>query len=559
MAAEGAQGVRPTRLVQAHPRLEARRAVISGEGERGLLEELQGVAAAVPGPAVVRLPLQERAEVEEGLPIPTIGEGDAALLEGPLVAEAPRPAGPRRGLRIGERRRSVEPSEPAQRVFSGARQEEAHDRREHAEGPIEGARPRRAAVSGGARIGRGQGRSERGGADGTRVKSAGAHHRGCRGHLVMVQQEMSSEGSMSRSAVSGAVPVAPSAAPLGLGLALVVALSATLAGCAPDNEIIKLEADDLFYQLEAGKVDVLLMVDNSGSMAPYQRKLSTNFDLFLTYFIEGNVDYHIGVVTSSVVAPVYVQGSGCSQTEVDAVPPAGELVNGTYITPSTDDGDALFQELVSVGTCGSGYEMGLESAYLALTEPNLSGPNEGFLRDDAYLSVIFVTDEQDSSPLTVNGYINAFRDVKGQRNRDVFNASALAVTDIDECSTQQVNSGAKEGSRYVDVAEQTDGVLGSICSDDFGDIVTELSLASSRLTDTFYLSHLPDPETLVVAVDGEDIDCESGDWRYERGEKNGEDVGMIVFERAKMPPPQSRISVGYDFGTGDASAFCKGK
>lgn len=331
------------------------------------------------------------------------------------------------------------------------------------------------------------------------------------------------------------------------------------AACAPDNEIIKLEADDLFYQLEAGKVDVLLMVDNSGSMAPYQEKLSTNFDLFLTYFIEGNVDYHIGVVTSSVVAPVYVSGMSCTEAEVNAVPPGGELVEGTYITPSTEDGDALFQELVSVGTCGSGYEMGLESAYLALTEPNLSGPNEGFLRDDAYLSVIFVTDEQDTSPLTVNGYINAFREVKGQRNRDVFNASALAVMDIEECSSQQVRSGAKEGSRYVDVAEQTGGVLGSICSDDFGDIVTELSLASSRLTDTFYMSHLPDPKTLVVSVDGEDIDCEEEIWHYELGEQNGAEVGLIIFERSAMPPPQSRISVAYDYGTGDPSAFCKGK
>ena len=41
----------------------------------------------------------------------------------------------------------------------------------------------------------------------------------------------------------------------------------------------------MFYQVEAGEVDVLLVVDNS-TMAPYQDKLSPNFETFLTYFIE---------------------------------------------------------------------------------------------------------------------------------------------------------------------------------------------------------------------------------------------------------------------------------
>ena len=321
---------------------------------------------------------------------------------------------------------------------------------------------------------------------------------------------------------------------------------------------LKLSAgDDVFYQLEAGEVDVLLVIDNSCSMQPYQEELSTNFDAFLTYFIEGDVDYQIGVVTTSVIDPVAVAGTECTQTVVDAIPDAGYLLDGTFITPEDEDGADIFSDWVNVGICGAGYEMGLEAAYQALTEPIVDGPNAGFLREDAYLSIIFVSDEEDSSPKGVNDYINAFRDVKGQRSRDIFNASSLVVDAVSDCSQDQQYSGATRGGRYLDVAEQTGGVIGNICADDFNDIVTELSLASSRLTDTFYLSQLPQASSLVVGIDGEEIPCDEGRYSYELGLLEGRDTGMIIFERSQMPPPQSKITVRYDLGTGDPDSFCE--
>ena len=334
---------------------------------------------------------------------------------------------------------------------------------------------------------------------------------------------------------------------------------AALAGaCTPDQTIIKLEGDDVFFQNDAGEVDVLVVVDNSGSMQPYQELLSQNFDQFLTYFIEGNVDYHIGVVTTTINRPEGFLGAGCSQDEVDAIPDGGQLVRTAWITPNTDDGDALFQDLVSVGTCGAGYEMGIESAYRAVTEPMVNGANEGFLREDAYLSIIFVSDEEDASPQPVNDYINAFRDVKGQRARDVFNASALVVTSLDECDRRQVESGASPGTRYLDLAEQTGGVTGNICADDFGVIVEELSLTSSRLTEVFFLSDDPDPSTIEVGVEEEIIPCDAGVWTFARADDDGVDRPAIVFDRGNLPPPNSKITIQYSYGGGDPAGFCEG-
>lgn len=325
-----------------------------------------------------------------------------------------------------------------------------------------------------------------------------------------------------------------------------------LAGCIEQSFVVR-DGDDTFYQLEAGKVDVLLAVDNSCSMAPYQEELASNFDEFLTFFIEGNVEYQIGVVTTSVAEPEPVAQNGCTQADVNAIPSAGELVGGTWITPETPNAADAFGQAVRVGICGSGYEMGIESAYRAVTEPLASQVNAGFIRDDAYLSIIFVSDEQDASPLPVNQYINAFEQVKGQRNRDIFNASALVVADPADCGA---NSGSSAGTRYLDVAAQTGGVIGDICADDFASIVTELSLASSRLEDTFYLEETPDASTLIVGVNSEEVPCDSGRYTYELVEVDGEPRGAIVFDRAQMPPPQSKITAVYDFGDGDPADWC---
>ncbi len=308
-----------------------------------------------------------------------------------------------------------------------------------------------------------------------------------------------------------------------------------LTACTQDYEYIEWDVVDIFYQNPTDSVDILMVIDNSYSMEPYQTELGTNFSHFLTYFIEADVDYQIAAVTTDVT-----------------VDTAGQI-RGDIISPATQNPEDAFSDLVNVGVDGTGFEMGLQSAYEALTEPNVSTANAGFLREDATLSLIFVSDEEDSSPLPVNDYINAFRDVKGQRSRDVFNASALVVVEegmgCDRDSTQ--------GDRYVDVAEQTGGVLGDICSDDFASIVTDLSLNTSRLRDTFHLSVAPDVSTLEVRVNDEVVECDHGSWTYDQVEDEyGELQPSIVFERTQMPPSNSQLAVRYYEGSGDSANFC---
>ena len=322
------------------------------------------------------------------------------------------------------------------------------------------------------------------------------------------------------------------------------------AACS-DYDLIKRDVGDVFYQLEAGEVDILLVVDNSCSMEPYQQKLSQNFDNFLTFFIEGDVDYQIGVTTTTVTKPEPY--GGCTQADVDAIPDAGGLVNNTVITAQTSDASSVFSSLVNVGTCGSGSEMGLEAGLLAL-----DAVGSTLIRPDAYLSVIFVSDEQDTSPAPVADYINSMRAIKDSDARDVFNSSALVVNDIADCSLDQVNSGAAVGTRYIDVAEQTEGIVGDICGDDFASIVTELSLSSSRLNDMFFLSESPDVASIILGINEEEIPCDSEEYIWTFSLFGPDEEPVILFDRTTLPPPDSKITVQYNAGTGNPDEFCTG-
>ncbi len=317
---------------------------------------------------------------------------------------------------------------------------------------------------------------------------------------------------------------------------LLVALALLATACTQDYEYIEWDVVDIFYQNPTDAVDILMVIDNSGSMQPYQDELGTNFSQFLTYFIEADVDYQIAAVTTDVMNEE-----------------AGEI-RGQVINTGTANAEQAFSQIVNVGVTGSGFEMGLEGAYQALTEPLVSTANADFLREEATLSLIFVSDEEDSSPLPVNDYINAFRDIKGQRSRDVFNASSLCVIREANC-----DSYSTRGDRYIDVAEQTNGVTGDICSDDFGSIVEELSLNTSRLRDTFYLSRWPDVTSLEVRVNDEIVACDHGSWTYAKVlDEFGEEQPAIVFERSQMPPSNSQLAVRYYDGSGESDNFCGG-
>ena len=161
---------------------------------------------------------------------------------------------------------------------------------------------------------------------------------------------------------------------------------AILVGCSSDYDIGQdveafgannpqgIEApinSDRIVQTTAAEVDVLFVIDNSGSMSDNQTKLGQNFPEFMKEFEGSGLDYHIGVITTDV----YTDGHNGKLR-----PTQGKL----WIDDTFGDPVSAFSELAMVGDEGSGDERGREACYRALVD-EAQAHNIGFIRDDAGL------------------------------------------------------------------------------------------------------------------------------------------------------------------------------
>lgn len=201
---------------------------------------------------------------------------------------------------------------------------------------------------------------------------------------------------------------------------LAAALTGSLLTGCPDRSLSKVEPiQDHVHKASIPvnlnrNIDILFVVDNSGSMAAEQASLTANFPEFINVLstIPGGLpDVHIGVVSTNVGSGSVAIG-GCStvtrpqgddgnlQTNMCAGLLNGaqyvsdiKLASGMRDQNYSGDLGTLFGCMARLGISGCGFEAPLESMYRAL-QP---GKNGDFIRDDAYLAIIFLGDEDDCS------------------------------------------------------------------------------------------------------------------------------------------------------------------
>lgn len=305
------------------------------------------------------------------------------------------------------------------------------------------------------------------------------------------------------------------------------------------------EQTDEFVQTAGTQVDVLFVVDNSGSMSEEQSNLASNFDTFIQGAQSWSIDYQIGVTS----------------TDMDAE--AGRLIGTPRFVDNTDW--QAFKNNVKLGTNGSGTEQGLAAAQAALSLPLTSdsstactqdtdcadpdrcydgfcgGKNRGFVRSDAALEVVFVSDEEDSSPADLNFYINFFKNIKGFYNDNLFHAHAI-VGPPGGCSSGAGDAAA--GLRYRDVAQATGGSVGSICDSSFASTLSGIGNIAFGLRKQFFLTRLADQSTLEVKING--VACAGGggsNWSYD-GPSNS-----VIFNESGGCMPQVGQSIWIHYET----------
>jgi hypothetical protein len=161
---------------------------------------------------------------------------------------------------------------------------------------------------------------------------------------------------------------------------------------------------------ECTKMDIVFVVDDSGSMAEEQNNLAVNFPKFVqkieSFKTKGGskLDWRIAVTTTArnVTYNIEVPGFGTmpmTEKGDDGAFRKGSGCGGTntWVDASDSNAEGTFQCRAKAGTSGSSIEMPLEALKLSLVDRVADGKNAGFLRPDALLAFIILTDEDDCS------------------------------------------------------------------------------------------------------------------------------------------------------------------
>ena len=161
---------------------------------------------------------------------------------------------------------------------------------------------------------------------------------------------------------------------------------------------------------ECQKMDIVFVVDDSGSMEEEQTNLAKNFPKFASVLDAfktksgASLDYRIAVTTTGRDVAYTIDALGFM------VPSNEKGDNGAFkvtsscgggsqrwVNRSDSSAESTFECRAQVGTSGPSLEMPLYALKLAFNDRMADGTNAGFLRDDALLAIVIITDEDDCS------------------------------------------------------------------------------------------------------------------------------------------------------------------
>lgn len=344
---------------------------------------------------------------------------------------------------------------------------------------------------------------------------------------------------------------------------------------------------DIFDQLNDPQVDVLWVIDDSGSMAPFQAELASNFDQFFVQSGITSADFHIAVTTTLTTTALAAPPTCSVDTDCGAngqcvigLCTAGNAVNAApddemsgwytscleaehFLSPASGS-DAVVEDRfecnVSVSdpanvnpdrSASDNAEGGLRAALKFLSPPLINDPasNGGFLRDDAKLHVIMVSDEPEQSKGGIQQYIDFFKNVKGFRNEGLVAVSAIAAPPAG-CD---YNGTQLQDDRYLPVVEEMNGRFQSICNSDWSSMMSQLGLDSLGLRVEFFLTRAATAESIDVCVrattTGTCVNVNETSEGAASGYFYDPVANSVVFNGSSVPPRGSRVEISYN-------AFC---
>lgn len=268
----------------------------------------------------------------------------------------------------------------------------------------------------------------------------------------------------------------------------------------------KIWVDHFFQPTSANGVDILWVIDMSGSMHDNEEKLLAGIEAMMKSLpVSG---WRLNMISNSPNVVVQDQQF--------------PLVPGDTFQDAKDMYDNVIQ---------GNLEMGFDS----LEEYMFSNPYAPtWMRYDAALLVVFVSDEEDQSNMTVPEFVTWYANAR----QNVYLASIVNVDPADSLCPQGnavfVGYNSMEATRYFN------GVIVDICSDDWSPGVTDASYQIEPY-ESYELSHTPsDRDSIRVFIDG----VPNNDWHFVKTEN------VVYFD--VIPDPGTLVEMVYDY---DGSPF----
>lgn len=271
-----------------------------------------------------------------------------------------------------------------------------------------------------------------------------------------------------------------------------------------------------FVQNQTPKIDVLFVVHRSPSMPAFQAKLAQSFGLFLDAVATAGADWNVGVATTE-----FTHGDG------------GRLLGDPLIidasTPAATD--TFRERVVGIGTDGWS-NFGLESSYHVVSH--------GFMREDAGLVLIYVSDSDDAGGRPSALFADDFGVLKSRGTNWHFQANAIV-------GVGSPCSGTALGGQYSLLAQLwTSGTALDICAEDWSAALQQLGSAELGYRDHFVLSTVARSHSVRVYVDGVPVEAVDGTGRRVWDLSDGQ--ATLSFRAGSVPAPGAEITVEYQPG-----------
>ena len=285
-------------------------------------------------------------------------------------------------------------------------------------------------------------------------------------------------------------------------------VSASVEGSAVvSNEIIQ-----SWLQEEIVIVDIIWIIDNSGSMMPYQTLLAKNMEAFMNIFLTYSPDFKIMFITTD----------------------SPDIIGVVDLNSSDPVGDSS-DIIDSIGIRGSGNETGLQQLYNCVI---IGGDCVSMIRENATLVAIFLSDEEDHSLLTLNSLTSVMDNLKP----GTFVPYGI-FGDIPSGCNGGGRMNASPGWGYYDLVQHYTSQWWSICDQDWGAQMEEIARSVSLQTEFRLDESDPHIDTIRVWVNGQIV---TEGWEY------NEENNSVLFDFDEAPQPGDSIDIGYStWGCGE--------